>query len=157
MALFPRRIGGRYMMLSRKDRENLYLATSDDVGYWNESSELYRPSAPWELVQIGNSGSPIETEAGWLVITHGVGPMRQYALGALLLDLADPSKVIGRLDTPLLVADEDEREGYVPNVVYSCGALVSDGTLVLPYGFSDSGVGIALVPLPDLLRRLQSP
>jgi predicted GH43/DUF377 family glycosyl hydrolase len=157
MALFPRRIGGRYVMLSRKDRENLHLATSDDVHFWNDVTELRRPLAPWQLVQIGNCGSPLETEAGWLVITHGVGPMRRYAIGAMLLDLQDPSRVIGELETPLLTADASEREGYVPNVVYSCGALVHGDQLVLPYGFSDWGIGVALVALPELLAMLTRP
>jgi predicted GH43/DUF377 family glycosyl hydrolase len=154
MALFPRRIAGRYVMLSRKDRENLHLAISDDVRHWNESREVYRPSASWELLQIGNCGSPLETEAGWLVITHGVGPMREYSIGAILLDRDDPWKVIGRLRAPLIVARGEEREGYVPNVVYSCGALINGATLVLPFGFSDSGVRVALVALPDLLRAM---
>jgi predicted GH43/DUF377 family glycosyl hydrolase len=156
MALFPRRIAGRYVMLSRKDRENLHLATSDDVRFWNDVSELRRPVAPWQLVQIGNCGSPIETEAGWLVITHGVGPMRQYAIGAMLLDLDDPSEVIGELETPLLSPDAGEREGYVPNVLYSCGAIVNGDALILPYGFSDWGISVAQVDLPPLLAALKS-
>jgi predicted GH43/DUF377 family glycosyl hydrolase len=155
MALFPRRIRGRYVMLSRKDRENLYLATSDDVRFWNDVEELYRPSAPWELLQIGNCGSPLETEAGWLVLTHGVGPMRRYAIGAILLDLDHPTKVIGRLSAPLLSAEADERDGYVPNVVYTCGALIHAGRLIVPFGFSDAGVGIASCALPELLAALR--
>lgn len=155
MALFPRRIDGKYVMLSRKDRENLYLATSDNVRFWNHATELDRPRAPWELVQIGNCGSPLETEAGWLVLTHGVGAMRRYAIGALLLDLEDPLRVIGRLDTPLLEPDESEREGYVPNVVYTCGALVNGDDLVLPYGLSDGAIGVAVIPLPELLAALR--
>jgi predicted GH43/DUF377 family glycosyl hydrolase len=156
MALFPRPIDGKYVMLSRKDRENLHLASSHDVHYWNDVVELYRPSAPWELLQIGNCGSPIETEAGWLVLTHGVGPMRSYAIGAILLDLADPRKVIGHSSTPLIEPDETEREGYVPNVVYTCGAIVHAGQLVVPYGFSDAGVAIARLPLSGLLEALLS-
>jgi len=156
MALFPRKIGGKYVMLSRKDRENLHLATSTDVRFWNEVSELDRPSARWELLQIGNCGSPLETEAGWLVLTHGVGPMRRYGIGALLLDLEDPSRVLGRLREPLLLPDATEREGYVPNVVYSCGGLINGAQLVLPYGFSDSGIGIAVIPLPELLEELRT-
>jgi predicted GH43/DUF377 family glycosyl hydrolase len=155
MALFPRPVGGRYMMLSRKDRENLYLSTSDDVHLWNETHELYRPTAPWELLQIGNCGSPMETEAGWLVITHGVGPMRSYAIGAILLALDTPSRVIGRLKEPLLTADASEREGYVPNVLYSCGGIIHGDQLVLPYGFSDCGVAVARCSLPELLGELQ--
>jgi predicted GH43/DUF377 family glycosyl hydrolase len=156
MALFPRLINGKYVMLSRRDRENLHLAVSDDVRFWNEVIELYRPSRPWELLHSGNCGSPLETEAGWLVLTHGVGPMRRYALGALLLDLEDPRKVIGHLAEPLLVPDETEREGYTPNVVYTCGGLIDGDRLVLPYGFSDSGIGVALVSLPELLAELRA-
>ena len=155
MALFPRPVGGRYVMLSRKDRENLYLSTSDDVRVWSETRELHRPSAPWELLQIGNCGSPLETDAGWLVLTHGVGPMRTYAIGAILLALEDPGRVIGCLREPLLTADASEREGYVPNVVYSCGGLIHADQLVLPYGFSDCGVGVARCLLPDLLAELR--
>jgi predicted GH43/DUF377 family glycosyl hydrolase len=156
MALFPRLIGGQYVMLSRKDRENLHLATSSDVHHWNDVVELYRPEHPWELLQIGNCGSPIETEAGWLVLTHGVGPMRRYAIGALLLDLDDPRRVIGHLAEPLIEPDEDEREGYVPNVVYTCGAIVHAERLIVPYGFSDAGVAVAHVALADLLTALKA-
>jgi predicted GH43/DUF377 family glycosyl hydrolase len=155
MALFPRRIDGKYMMLSRKDQENLYLATSDHVRFWNDATELQRPCGAAEMQQIGNCGSPLETDAGWIVLTHGVGPMRRYTLGALLLDLADPRRVIGRLPVPLLEPDETEREGYVPNVLYSCGSLIRGDTLVLPYGFADHGIRIALVSVPDLLARLR--
>ncbi len=158
MALFPRRINGKYAMLSRKDRENLHLSTSDDIHTWNEVSPLDRPREPWQLVQIGNCGSPIETDAGWLVITHGVGPMRRYALGAMLLDLESPSRVIGRLPHTLLEPDASEREGYVPNDVYSCGGLRHGEDLVLPYGISDGAVGVAVLSIPELLYRLtQSP
>ncbi len=125
MALFPRRIGGRYAMISRQDDENLYLMFSDNPHFWSDPQFLRRPRQPWEAVKIGNCGSPIETEAGWLVITHGVGPMRKYCIGALLLDLDDPSKVIGELTEPLLHPEGNEREGYVPNVVYTCGALAA--------------------------------
>jgi predicted GH43/DUF377 family glycosyl hydrolase len=157
MALFPRRIGGKYVMLSRRDRENLHLATSDEIGHWADLSPLLQPTRPWELMQIGNCGSPIETAAGWLVITHGVGPMRRYVLGALLLDLHDPSKVVGHLREPLLEPEESEREGYVPNVVYSCGAMVNGDDLVLPYGLSDGAVGVAIVAIPELVAKLGSP
>jgi predicted GH43/DUF377 family glycosyl hydrolase len=156
MALFPRRIDGKYVMLSRKDRENLHLSTSDDVHNWNDVTELYRPQSPWELLQIGNCGSPIETEVGWLVLTHGVGPMRRYTLGALLLDLHDPQRVIGYLSKPLLEPDETEREGYVPNVVYTCGAIVHADQLVIPYGFSDAGITVAQLALSELLDVLLS-
>jgi predicted GH43/DUF377 family glycosyl hydrolase len=154
MALFPRRIDGKYVMLSRKDRENLHLASSSELRFWNDVVELDRPSAAWELVQIGNCGSPLETEAGWLVLTHGVGPMRRYAIGALLLDLDDPRRVRGRLRTPLLEPDEAEREGYVPNVVYSCGAAIHGDHLVLPYGQSDGAVGIAVASVAELVAAL---
>jgi predicted GH43/DUF377 family glycosyl hydrolase len=154
MALFPRQVGGKYVMLSRKDRENLHLATSDDVHFWNDVTELDRPLAPWQLLQIGNCGSPLETEAGWLVLTHGVGAMRRYGIGAILLDLEDPRRVIGRLREPLLLPDATEREGYVPNVVYSCGGIVHGHQLVLPYGFSDSGIGVASISMSELLGAL---
>ena len=124
MALFPRKINGLYAMLSRQDNENIYLMFSDNVHFWNERKVLLKPTFPWELVQLGNCGSPIETDAGWLVLSHGVGPMRKYCIGAFLLDRDDPSKVIGRLREPLLKPNENEREGYVPNVVYTCGALL---------------------------------
>ncbi len=153
-ALFPRKIDGRYAALSRQDNENNYLMTSDDVRFWTETDKIQEPERPWELMQLGNCGSPIETEAGWLVITHGVGPLRRYSLGAILLDTEDPLRVIGHLDEPLLEPNESERDGYVPNVVYSCGSIVHGDKLVLPYGFSDIGAGIATVPLDDLLNRL---
>ena len=156
MALFPRRVGGKFVMLSRRDRENLHLAISPtDVRHWSEVTELHRPSRPWELLQIGNCGSPIETPAGWLVVTHGVGPMRRYVIGALLLDLDDPRRVIGQLSEPLLTPEGMEREGYVPNVVYSCGAMLNGSDLVLPYGLSDAAVGVAVISVPDLLAALQ--
>lgn len=155
MALFPRRIGGKFAMLSRHDGESLYYLTSDNVRSWNEARELSVPCHPWEAVQIGNCGSPIETRAGWLVLTHGVGAMRSYAIGALLLDLDDPQRIIGQLAEPLLAPIADEREGYVPNVVYTCGGIVHAGTLVLPYGYSDAGIAIATVPIDELLLRLR--
>ena len=154
MAIFPRLVGGRFVALSRQDNESNYLMFSDDVRYWQDPYLIQRPERPWELVQLGNCGSPLETEAGWLVLTHGVGPMRRYALGAILLDLEDPRRVIGHLDEPLLVPTEDERDGYVPNVVYSCGSLIHGRDLVIPYGFSDLGSGIAAIPLQDVLGRL---
>ncbi len=155
MALFPRRIAGKFAMLSRHDGESLYYMTSDDVRVWHDAEMLRMPSRHWEMIQIGNCGSPIETEEGWLVLTHGVGPMRTYAIGAMLLDLEDPGRVIGELPGPLLAPETDEREGYVPNVVYTCGGLVHNGRLILPYGFSDVGIRIATVPLDELLARLQ--
>jgi predicted GH43/DUF377 family glycosyl hydrolase len=156
MALFPRRIGGRFAMLSRHDGESLYFMTSDNIRFWHNAETLRIPRRRWEIIQIGNCGSPIETEEGWLVLTHGVGPMRTYAIGAMLLDLEDPRRVIGELPGPLLAPEADEREGYVPNVLYTCGGLLRNGQLILPYGFSDVGVRIATVPLDELLARLQN-
>lgn len=156
IALFPRKIGGVFMALGRLDNENNQLIRSDNVRFWHEREHLQEPREPWELIQLGNCGSPIETEAGWLVITHGVGPMRRYCLGALLLDLDEPARVIGRLRTPLLSPAEDERNGYVPNVVYSCGGIAHAGWLVLPYGFSDVGTRIATWRLSDVLTALTS-
>ncbi len=155
MALFPRRIGGRYAMLSRQDDENLLLMFSDSLHYWSNPQVILRPHTMWESVKIGNCGSPMETDAGWLVITHGVGPMRKYCIGAVLLDLEDPTRVIGRLHEPLLVPEGSEREGYVPNVVYSCGSLIHGGDLILPYAMSDKASAIVTVPLADLLGALQ--
>jgi predicted GH43/DUF377 family glycosyl hydrolase len=155
MALFPRKIGGLYAMLSRQDNENIYLMFSDNVHFWNERKVLLKPAFPWELVQLGNCGSPIETGAGWLVLSHGVGPMRQYSIGAFLLDRDDPSKVIGRLREPLLKPNQNEREGYVPNVVYTCGALVHNGELIIPYGLADHATGIATVPLAEVLAAME--
>ena len=154
MALFPRRIAGRYAMLSRQDDENLFIMFSDNPHFWNDPQVLLRPAETWESVKIGNCGSPIETEAGWLVITHGVGPMRKYCIGAALLDLHDPTKVIGRLREPLLAPEGNEREGYVPNVVYSCGSMLHGRELILPYAMSDKASAIATVSLDDLLREL---
>ncbi len=154
IALFPRKIDGRYAALSRQDNENNYLMLSDNVRFWHESERIQIPDRPWELTQLGNCGSPLETEAGWLVITHGVGPFRRYTLGAILLDGQDPCRVIGRLEEPLLAPNENERDGYVPNVVYSCGSMIHRDLLVLPYGFSDRGAGIATASLDDLLTRL---
>lgn len=154
MALFPRRIGGRYAMLSRQDDENLFLMYSDNPHFWSDPQLILRPCEMWESVKIGNCGSPIETEVGWLVITHGVGPMRKYSIGAVLLDLEDPSKVIGRLREPLLSPMENEREGYVPNVVYSCGSMLHGRQLILPYAMSDKATAIVSIPLDDLLAEL---
>jgi len=154
MALFPRRIDGRYAMLSRQDDENLFIMFSDNLHFWNDPQVLMRPAEPWESVKVGNCGSPIETEAGWLVLTHGVGPMRKYCIGAVLLDLEDPTRIIGRLREPLLAPEGTEREGYVPNVVYSCGSLLHEGTLILPYAMSDKATSIASVPLNELLAAL---
>lgn len=154
LALFPRTVGGRQLALSRWDREGTTLAESTDTHNWDVVAELQRPTQPWELVQVGNCGPPIETEAGWLVLTHGVGPVRQYAIGALLLDLTDPSIVLGRLTEPLLTAGADDRDGYVPNVVYTCGGMVHNGTLLLPYGCNDAYIRVATVDLSALLLLL---
>jgi len=155
MSLFPRKIAGRFAMLSRCDGVNLYVMYSDSATLWREAKWVIGPLHPWEFVQIGNAGSPLETEDGWLLITHGVGPVRTYSLGASLLDLDDPTRMIGRLREPLLVPAEEEREGYVPNVVYSCGALIHNGRLIIPYGMSDWATGFATVPLDRLLEELR--
>lgn len=155
MALFPRKIQGRYAMLSRQDDENILLMFSDNVHFWQTPKVLVSPAQPWEFIKMGNCGSPIETEAGWLVLTHGVGAVRKYCMGALLLDLEDPSKVIGRLREPLLSPNEAEREGYVPNVVYTCGALLHGRELVIPYAMSDSATSFATVSLDDLLAGFE--
>jgi predicted GH43/DUF377 family glycosyl hydrolase len=155
MALFPRRIGGQYVMLSRQDDENILLMRSDNLHFWDNPQVLLCPAQPWEFIKIGNCGSPIETEAGWLVLSHGVGAMRKYCLGAFLLDLNDPARVIGRLRQPLLSANEAEREGYVPNVVYTCGAILHQRELIIPYAMSDSATSFASVALDDLLRAME--
>jgi predicted GH43/DUF377 family glycosyl hydrolase len=155
MALFPRRIGGRFAALTRGDRETNSVAFSDDLRAWTSSVPCQAPIRAWEVLQLGNCGPPIETDAGWIVLTHGVGPMRSYSIGALLLDLEDPSRVLGRLREPLLRPAPDEQDGYVPNVVYSCGAMVHDGTLMLPYGIGDQAIGLATVPVSDLLAALE--
>ena len=154
MALFPRKINGKYAMLSRLDGVNIYIMFSDDINLWQEAIKLQEPKFPWEFIQIGNCGSPIETEYGWLVIIHGVGTMRKYCLGATLLDLEDPTKIIGQLSEPLISPNEEEREGYVPNVVYSCGSIVQNGHLIIPYAMSDTASTYAAIPLDDLLNRL---
>ena len=156
MALFPRKIGGRYAMLSRQDGENNHIMFSDNLHFWQTSQIIQEPEYPWEFIQIGNCGSPLETNEGWIVLTHGVGPMRKYCIGAMLLDLEKPSKVIARLDEPLLSPHEKEREGYVPNVVYSCGALIHNNQLVIPYAMSDINSGIATVDVNELLGCMRS-
>ncbi len=154
LALFPRRIRGRFAAMSRSDRESNSIAYSDHPFVWTDSAPCQRPARAWEALQLGNCGPPIETEAGWLVLTHGVGPMRTYRIGAILLDLEDPTRILGQLREPLLSPAADEQDGYVPNVVYSCGALVHADTLVLPYGIADSAIGVATVPLPELLAAV---
>lgn len=154
MALFPRTVNGRQLALCRSDGETLGLTTLDKAHRWQHPVALHAPHHSWELIQVGNCGSPLETDAGWLVLTHGVGPMRRYAIGALLLDLHQPDRVIAELPGVLLAPDDAERDGYVPNVVYSCGGLLHDGTLWLPYGASDARVGFATVALSTLLDAM---
>jgi predicted GH43/DUF377 family glycosyl hydrolase len=154
LALFPRRINGRYAAMSRSDRETNTVAFGDHLAIWTSASPCQRPVEAWEVLQLGNCGPPIETEAGWLVLTHGVGPMRTYNIGAILLDLDDPTRVLGRLRRPLLSPARGGQNGYVPNVVYSCGALVHADTLVIPYGINDGAIGFATAPLPRLLETI---
>ena len=156
LALFPRKINGKYAMLSRIDGWNNYLMYSDNINEWDDPVLIQAPKYPWEFVQLGNCGSPIETEAGWLVLTHAVGSMRKYSIAACLLDIDDPSIEIGRLKDPLIVPNPDEREGYVPNVVYSCGGIIHNGELIIPYGLSDYSSGFATVNLEMLLDRLKN-
>jgi beta-1,2-mannobiose phosphorylase / 1,2-beta-oligomannan phosphorylase len=156
MALFPRKVNGKYAMLCRIDGMNNYLAYSDNINIWREAKLIQKPKYPWDLVQIGNGGSPIETEEGWLVITHGVGPMREYVLGASLYELDDPEKEIGRLKSPLIAPNNEEREGYVPNVVYSCGSIVNNRNLIVPYAMSDYASTYATIDLNELLNELKN-
>ena len=155
MALFPRKINGQYAMLSRQDGVNNYIMFSDSLRFWNEAELLQEPVHPLEFVQVGNCGSPVETSEGWLALVHGVGPMRKYSMWVELLDIDDPSKVIGRLDTPILTPDEHERDGYVPNVVYSCGSMIHGDALIVPYGIADQRCRVATVSIPELLHRLK--
>ncbi len=155
MALFPEKINGKYAMISRNDNENLFIMFSDKVHYWEEPKLIREPKYYWEYIQIGNSGSPIKTEKGWLLLTHGVGPVRIYTVGAVLLDLENPSKVVGELDEPILIPEEDERNGYVPNVVYSCGAMEHNGYLVMPYAMSDTRSGVVKFKLSEILEKMK--
>jgi predicted GH43/DUF377 family glycosyl hydrolase len=155
MALFPEKLEGQYAMIGRQDGKNLYLLQSDRIDRWDsEGVFVMGPKYPWEFLQIGNCGSPIRTEHGWLLFTHGVGAMRKYALGCVLLDLDDPSKVIGRVSQPILTAEEADRSGYVPNVIYTCGVLQVGEHLIVPYGISDSSVGFATVEISALLQLM---
>ena len=156
LALFPRRIRGRFAAMSRSDRESNSIVYSDHPFEWTDSVPCQSPARAWEALQLGNCGPPIETEAGWLVLTHGVGPMRTYRIGAILLDLDDPTRILGQLREPLLSPAADEQDGYVPNVVYSCGGLAHGGILVLPYGIGDAAIGVATVPLGELLAQLEA-
>ncbi|MDR3636559.1 MAG: glycoside hydrolase family 130 protein [Isosphaeraceae bacterium] len=155
MALFPRRVHGRYAMIARLDNENLYYMESDELRVWDEAQVLRCPQFPWEIIQIGNCGSPLETEAGWLLMTHGVGPMRQYCIGATLLDREDPTRVIGQTREPLLMPEGAERAGYVPNVVYSCGAMIHGPMLIVPYALSDMVTTFARIDLDELVESLE--
>jgi len=156
MALFPRKIKGQYAMVGRYDGVNNYIMFSDKVNLWQNATLLQEPSYPWEFIQIGNSGSPIETPEGWLLINHGVGPMRRYSLGAVLLDLDDPGKVIGHLSYPLMVPNEEEREGYVPNVIYSCGSIIHNDEVIIPYAMSDYSSSFVTVSVKELLAELKN-
>ncbi len=156
MALFPRKVNGKYAMLCRLDGSNNYITFSDKISIWREATLLQQPKFPWEFVQMGNCGSPIETAEGWLVITHGVGPMREYVLGASLFDLQNPEKEIGRLTSPLLMPNAEEREGYVPNVVYSCGSIINNDELIIPYAMSDYASTYATINLKELLNELKN-
>lgn len=156
MALFPRKIDDHYVMLSRQDGENNHIMFSDNIHFWQESKIIQEPRYPWEFIQIGNCGSPLETSEGWLVLTHGVGPMRQYCMSAMLLDLENPTQMIARLEEPLLKPHEEEREGYVPNVIYSCGALIHNNILIIPYAMSDTMSGIATVSVSELIATMRS-
>jgi predicted GH43/DUF377 family glycosyl hydrolase len=155
MALFPRKVGGWYMTVGRQDGENLFLIRSRSLTHWGDGELLMTPTFPWEMVQIGNCGSPIELDEGWLLLTHGVGAMRKYSIGAVLLDKEDPSKIIGRIAHPLIAAAAEDREGYVPNVVYTCGAMRHGDLLFMPYGIADSAVGFAFVPIQELLAAMR--
>ena len=155
LALFPRQIDGSYMMVGRQDGENLFLHRSDRLDHWDAGELLLKPRYPWELVQIGNCGSPIELDEGWLLLTHGVGAMRKYSIGAALLDKANPSRVLARTFDPILSSLDQEREGYVPNVVYSCGAMRIGDDIFIPYGVADSSVAFAFLPIKDLLAGMR--
>ena len=155
MALFPRKINGKFAMLSRQDGVNNYIMFSDSLRHWEKAELLQEPVHPLEFVQVGNCGSPVETPEGWLALFHGVGPMRRYSVWAELLDLDDPSQVIGRLDEPILTPDEHERDGYVPNVVYTCGSMIHGDTLIIPYGIADQRCRVATVSISELLSRLK--
>ena len=154
IALFPRKVGGEYLSIGRQDGENLYLLRSDRLDHWDDGDLILKPECPWEFVQIGNCGPPIETDAGWLLLTHGVGAMRKYSIGAALLDRDDPARVIGRTREPILAAVDQDREGYVPNVVYTCGAMRIGDKLFMPYGIADSSVGFAFVDIAELLAAM---
>lgn len=154
LAIFPRRIGGKFVALSRADHESNSVAFSDCLEHWEDSVTIQTPRRPWEIIQMGNSGPPIETDSGWLVLTHAVGPMRTYYISAILLDLEDPTRVIASLDEPLISPLQEDRNGYVPNVVYSCGSLAHGDTLLVPFGIADQSIGIATSSIEAILSRL---
>ena len=154
MALFPRKIKNNYVMTSRQDSENIFIMFSKDIYFWNDAKILRTSNYPWEFIQIGNCGSPIETDAGWILITHAVGPMRRYVISAILLDIENPLKIIGGLNKPLIEPNEQEREGYVPNVVYSCGSIAHKKNLIIPYAYSDSSCGFAKIGINELLKKM---
>jgi predicted GH43/DUF377 family glycosyl hydrolase len=154
MALFPRKIDGKYAMIARQDNENLYLIYSDDLHEWDGGQAILKPQFPWEFVQIGNCGSPIELDEGWLLLTHGVGPVRKYSIGAALLDKNDPSRVLARASEPLLHPEPSEREGYVPNVVYTCGAIRHNDQIILPYAVSDTFSNFATIKIAALMQAM---
>jgi predicted GH43/DUF377 family glycosyl hydrolase len=156
MALFPEKVNGKYVMIARQGGEKISIMFSEDLYLWESYQLLMEPKYPWELVQLGNCGSPVKTDKGWLLLTHGVGPMRTYVISAILLDLADPSKIIGRLNKPLIRADESEKEGYVPNVVYTCGLLRHGDELIVPYAVSDSATGFVTIELNELLAEMKN-
>ena len=156
MALFPEKINGKYAMLSRYDNENLYIMYSNNINYWENPVKIKEPQFYWEFFQIGNNGSPLKTEEGWLVLTHGVGPVRTYSIGAILLDLKNPAKVIKVTKKPILYPEENERDGYVPNVVYSCGSIIHNKHIVMPYAISDTRSGVATYNLKELLDTMES-
>ena len=155
MALFPEKVNGKYVMISRQGGEYINIMFSGDLYNWEKYEVLMEPRFAWELLQLGNCGSPIRTDKGWLLLTHGVGAMRKYVISVILLDLHDPTRILGRLQKPLIEADETEREGYVPNVVYTCGCMLHGDLLIIPYAVSDSATGFVSVPLNDLLNEIK--
>lgn len=155
MALFPRKINGKYAMISRVDGENLYIMYSENLHFWGSAQIIKEPENDWEFFQIGNCGSPIETDKGWLLLTHGVGPMREYSIGVVLLDIENPAKIVGNMSEPLLICNQEEREGYVPNVVYSCGSIVHNNNLIMPYAMSDTCSGIIKISLTELFDNFK--
>ena len=157
MALFPKKIGGKFHMIGRQDGQNLYHLCSDNIDHWEGGELILEPRYPWEFIQIGNCGAPIELDEGWLLLTHGVGAMRKYAIGAVLLDKEDPSKVLGRTSVPLLSAADEDREGYVPNVVYTCGAIRVEDDIFMPYGVADSSVCFAFFSIDHIIKQMRSP